>query len=126
MNEASQETHPLPYAGPTTRTPRAARLVVLAVVDALVAVGSLWFVPLAEHIYSCTESEKWCHIQAFVLGVPSAVVLVILFAVTASITIAPPAAGRSLKRLKIAAWLSLLTAAVVLLALFGAVVHNSE
>jgi hypothetical protein len=125
MAEASPETHPLPYAGPATRPPCSRRLVVLVLVNGLVAVASLWFVPLAVHIYSCT-AVKWCHLQAFVFGVPSGLAWVVLLVVTASMTCDPePIAARS-KPLKIAAWLLLCFAAVVLVALFGAVAHSSR
>src|SRR5690348_5319563 len=97
------ETHPLPSAEPATRAPSSTRFVVIALVMALPAIASLWFVPLAVHIYSCTERPKWCHVQAFMLGVPSGVVCVVLLAVTASFTLAPQEIGKRSRQLKIAA-----------------------
>ena len=98
----------------------------LAAVNVVVGVvACLWFVPLELHIYSCTSDEKWCHLQAFVFGVPMAVVILILAALTVAITFRfdkPP--GSRLRLLTVVAWLPLVIAAGVLVALFAAVVHN--
>jgi hypothetical protein len=126
MTEASPGPDPLPYAAPVTRAPREKRLLVLVAVNALAAIASLWFLPLASHIHSCTGGEKWCHLSALVTGAPSALVWVVLTAVTASMTLAPQPIGPRPRRLKIAAWLLLSFAGVVLGALFAAVVHNSR
>ena len=121
------ERHLLEYAGPTRR-PSGAPLGqhVLAACNVLVGVVSLGFVPLAEHIYSCTEGQKWCHFQALVFGIPAAMAVIVLGALTAAIT--PRRRGLARRHpdfLMIIAWLPLTFAAGVLVALFVAVVHNS-
>ncbi len=119
----SGERNPLPYARRDTTDVGSSRFVVLAIVNSVAALGTLWFVPLAIHIWSCGASEKWCHLQALLFGVPSAVVLGVLLMVTAAMTLTP--APRRAKVLKGIAWFALAIAVSVLVALFAAVVHDS-
>ena len=126
MTDVPQEPGPLSYATPVPRVRRSWRLHVLVTVNALAAMGSLAVPPLAAHIYSCTETVKWCHVQAVFMGIPSAIVLIILLAFTVPITLSRAPNVEQTKSLKVTAWLLWAFAASALLALFGAVVHNSK
>jgi hypothetical protein len=125
MTDPTVEMHLLSYASPRARTSYSAGWLALVTVNALAAFASLWFVQLAVHIYSCTEGEKWCHLQALVLGVPYGLFVLVLMLVTASMTRPPhPTPDRS-RRVKVTAWSLLVFAVAVLVALFAAVAHNS-
>jgi hypothetical protein len=125
--DVPRESHHLEYGGPSRRPSGAPlRQHVLAAGNVFVGVISLGFVPLALHIYSCTEDQKWCHFQAIVFGVPAVVVVLILSTLTAATRFRggnPP--GLRHWPMTVVAWLPLALAAGVLVALFAAVVHNS-
>lgn len=125
MIESSHATHPSPYTAPTPRPSRPTRFVILTAINAVAAVASLLLVPLAAHIYSCASGPKWCHVQAIVLGVPSALVWGALFIITATMTLSSRPLAQCSKRLNTAAWSLLAFARVVLGALFGAVAYDS-
>lgn len=99
-------------------------MIVLLIVNSFAALGSLYFVPLAMHIYSCGVGPKWCHLQAFILGLPSAAVLTVLIVVTLAMTIANTASCA--RSSTIACWLALAVPLASLGALFISVAHNSK
>jgi hypothetical protein len=126
MSEPPVETHRLSYAPPETPPAYSPGWVTLLIVNALAALVSLWFLQLARHIYSCTESEKWCHLHALILGLPFGFFLLVLMLITASMSHpAHPAPDRSV-RVKVTAWSLLAFAIAVVVSLIAAIEHNSK
>lgn len=125
MSEPAEEAAPLEYARASDADVYAARRGWLALVLNWLLAGAclLWLAPLAVHVYSCTASEKWCHIQAVLFGVPAGIAVVCLFALTLAFS---GMEGRVDDRwVRRAAWGGLVVAAGVVGWLFVALAHNS-
>jgi hypothetical protein len=124
MSDTPGEGHVLPYAGRAGTRRWTGGLRALVVVKSLAALASLWLVPLAPHVYFCSDAQKWCRVQAFGLGVPAVFVLLVLLALTASCTLGDDKNAVRPRALQTSAWAPLVVFGIVLVALFSAVVHN--
>lgn len=102
------------------------RIYALLVLNAVAAFASLWFVPLIKHIYTCTQGQKWCHVQAMFLGTPSAIVWLILLMLTAWDTFSRKSNAERFCASRLFTWLLLTVPFVVLLTLGFVVSHNSR
>lgn len=124
MSKDAYQRRPLSYAAPTAGgAKRPWAWIALIMVNTVAGVGSLRFVELATHIWSCEASSKECYLQAVLLGGPAVGVIIVLGYITALCSIVSRRTqGR--RWILLGAWLPLMVAAVILICLCAAVIHN--